>query len=80
MSGDKAEAHTRMAILDAQAIKSVMLRQNYLFKHQVVNLVGISYERLTKILVGNETEVEEEIVTRLCNGLNCERSEIVIES
>jgi DNA-binding Xre family transcriptional regulator len=69
-----------MANLDAQAIKSVMLRQNYLFKHQVANLVGISYERLTRILVGNETEVEEEIVTRLCNGLDCERSEIVTET
>lgn len=68
-----------MANLDAKAIKNVMLRQNYLFKHQVANLVGISYERLTRILVDNETEVEEEIVTRLCNGLNCQRSEIVNE-
>ena len=68
-----------MANLDAKAIKNVMLRQNYLFKHQVANLVGISYERLTRILVDNETEVEEEIVTRLCNGLNCKRSEIVNE-
>ena len=68
-----------MAFLDPKAIKSVMLRRNYLFKHQVANLVGISYERLTRILVGNETEVEEEIVTRLCSGLECERSEIVIE-
>jgi len=68
-----------MANLDAKAIKNVMLRQNYLFKHQVANLVGISYERLTRILVDNETEVEEEIVTRLCNGLDCQRSEIVNE-
>jgi DNA-binding Xre family transcriptional regulator len=69
-----------MANLDSKAIKSVMLRRNYLFKHQVANLVGISYERLTRILVDNETEVEEEIVTRLCNGLDCQRSEIVIET
>lgn len=69
-----------MANLDSKAIKRVMLRRNYLFKHQIVNLVGISYERLTQILVGNETDVEEEIVTRLCNGLDCQRSEIVIEA
>ena len=66
-----------MANLDPDAIKSVMMRRNYLFKHQVANLVGISYERLTRILVGNETEVEEEIVTRLCAGLECDRAEIV---
>lgn len=69
-----------MANLDSKAIKRVMLRRNYLFKHQIVNLVGISYERLTQILVGNETDVEEEIVTRLCHGLDCQRSEIVIEA
>ena len=69
-----------MPVVDPEAIKKGMLRQNYLFKHQVANLVGISYDRLTQILVGNETEVEEEIVTRLCNGLNCERSEIVIDA
>ena len=70
----------RTANLDSKAIKRVMLRRNYLFKHQIVNLVGISYERLTQILVGNETDVEEEIVTRLRNGLDCQRSEIVIEA
>mgnify|MGYP001178570109 FL=1 len=68
-----------MAKLDVKAIRSVMLRRNYLFKHQVANLVGISYDRLTQILVGNESEVEEEIVTRLCSGLACERSEIVVD-
>ena len=69
-----------MARLDPGAIKSVMLRRNYLFKHQVANLVGISCNQLTRILVGNEREVAEEIVSRLCNGLDCERSEIVIEA
>jgi DNA-binding Xre family transcriptional regulator len=68
-----------MTKLDVEAIRGVMLRRNYLFKHQVANLVGISYDRLTQILVGNESEVEEEIVTRLCNGLACERSEIVVD-
>ena len=69
-----------MPVVDPETIKKVMLRQNYLFKHQVANLVGISYDRLTQIIVGNETEVEEEIVPRLCHGLNCERSEIVIDA
>ncbi len=69
-----------MAKLNVEAIRSVMLRRNYLFKHQVANLVGISYHRLTQILVDNESEVEEEIVTRLCTGLACERSEIVIDA
>jgi DNA-binding Xre family transcriptional regulator len=69
-----------MPILDPKAIKSVMIRHNYIFKHQVANLVGISYEHLARILVDDETEVEEEIVRRFCAGLDCERSEIVIES
>jgi len=69
-----------MPVVDPEAIKKVMLRRNYLFKHQVANQVGISYDRLAQILVGNETEVEEEIVARLCNGLDCERWEIVIEA
>ena len=66
-----------MPRLDATALQRVMLRRNFLFKHQLANQVGISYDRLTAILVGGETEVEEEIVARLCAGLDCEASEIL---
>ncbi|MEE2658857.1 MAG: hypothetical protein VX733_10160 [Candidatus Latescibacterota bacterium] len=65
--------------LDAKAIQQVMMRKNYLFKHQLANQVGISYDRLTAILVEDETEVEEEVVRRLCAGLGCEREEIVAD-
>ena len=68
-----------MAQLDPQAIQRVMRRNNFMFKHQLANHVGISYNRLTEILVNGETKVEEEIVTRLCNGLGCQRVEIVID-
>ena len=56
-----------------------MTRANFLFKHQLANHVGVSYERLTEIMVNGETDVDEEIVDRLCTGLGCERAEIVIE-
>ena len=67
-----------MPRLDLKALKGIMLRQNYLFKHQLMNLVGISYERLTKVIADGDDLVEEEFVSKLCNGLGCERSEIVI--
>ena len=63
--------------LDATALQRLMMRRNFLFKHQLANQAGISYDRLTAILVGGETEVEEEIVARLCAGLDCEASEIL---
>ena len=68
-----------MAKLDPVAVRRAMTRANFLFKHQVANHVGISYERLTEIMVNGETEVEEEIVARLCTGLGCARAELVIE-
>ena len=54
-----------------------MTARNFLFKHQLANAVGLSYERLTAIIVNGENEVEEEVVARLCSGLGCERSDIV---
>jgi DNA-binding Xre family transcriptional regulator len=56
-----------------------MRRRNFLFKHQLANLVGISYERLTAIIAHRENEVDEEIVARLCSGLGCPREEIVMD-
>ena len=68
-----------MPRLDLNALERIMLRQNFLFKHQLANLVGISYERLIAIIANHESEVEEEIVARLCSGLSCERAEIVAD-
>lgn len=68
-----------MPRIDVEALGKVMLRHQFLFKHQIANLVGISYERLTAIIVQGECEVEEEIVARLCAGLECAREEIVVD-
>lgn len=65
-----------MPRLDVPALQRQMMRKKFLFKFQVANQVGISYARLAAILSG-ETEVEEEIVARLCAGLDCEASEIL---
>jgi DNA-binding Xre family transcriptional regulator len=65
--------------LDLNALERVMRRRNFLFKHQLANLVGISYERLTAIIAHRENEVDEEIVARLCSGLGCPREEIVTD-
>ncbi len=54
-----------------------MTRRNYLFKHQLANLVGLSYARLTQIIADGDAEVDEDVVRRLCNGLECERADIV---
>ncbi len=68
-----------MPRLDLNALERIMLRRNFLFKHQLANLVGISYERLIAIIANHQSEVEEEIVTRLCSGLGCKRAEIVAD-
>ena len=66
-----------MPRLDLNALERVMRRRNFLFKHQLANLVGISYERLTRIIVHGESDVDEEIVARLCSGLGCKREDII---
>jgi DNA-binding Xre family transcriptional regulator len=68
-----------MPRLDIKALELVMLRRNFLFKHQIANLVGISYGRLTEIIADSENDVEEDIVARLCAGLECRREEIVAQ-
>jgi DNA-binding Xre family transcriptional regulator len=67
-----------MPRIDVEALGKIMLRRKFLFKHQIANLVGISYDRLTQIIAHGESEVEEDIVTRLCAGLDCTREEIVV--
>jgi DNA-binding Xre family transcriptional regulator len=54
-----------------------MTRRNVLFKHQLANLVGLSYERLTEILARNEADVDDDTVRRLCAGLDCEPTDIL---
>lgn len=68
-----------MPRLDIKALEQVMLRRNFLFKHQIANLVGISYGRLTEIIADSENDVEEDIVARLCAGLECRREDIVAQ-
>ena len=66
-----------MPRIDLRALQRIMMARNFLFKFQLANAVGLSYERLTAIVVNGENEVEEEEVSKLCSGLGCERSDIV---
>ena len=66
-----------MPRIDVKALQRIMMARNFLFKFQLANAVGLSYERLTAIVVNGENEVEEEEVSRLCSGLGCDRSDIV---
>lgn len=66
-----------MPRIDVIALQRVMMTKNFLFKHQLANAVGLSYEHLTGILSRNENEVEEDVVAKLCAGLGCKRSDIV---
>lgn len=65
-----------MPTLDISALQVQMTRRNVLFKHQLANLVGISYERLTQIIAAGEAEVDDDTVRRLCSGLECEPADI----
>ena len=56
-----------------------MVRQRFLFKHQLMNLVGMSYDELTRVISDGNDLVDEEFVAKLCTGLGCERSEITSE-
>ena len=55
----------------------MMVRRNYLFKHQLANVLGASYERLIAILTQGEDDVEEVLLVRLCDVLKCDRGEIL---
>lgn len=67
-----------MPRLDARAVQALMRRRGFLFKHQFVNQAGLSYDRLTEILVDDVCDVEDDIVARLCAGLDCEPTDILI--
>ena len=66
-----------MPRLDVTAVQAQMTRRNVLFKHQLANLVGISYERLTDLLTRQQAEVDDDTVRRLCAGLECEAEDIL---
>ncbi len=66
-----------MPRIDPRAMHRMMVRKNFLFKHQMANGLGISYDRLTAILVGGEDDVEDVLVDRICQFLACERHEIL---
>jgi DNA-binding Xre family transcriptional regulator len=66
-----------MPQLDIRALQGLMTRRNVLFKHQLANLVGLSYERLTQIIANGDADVDEDTLRKLCSGLDCERSDIL---
>ena len=59
------------------ALEKMMRRRNILFKHQLSNLVGVSYIRLGEIMSGDGCEIDEQTLDQLCAGLECERSELI---
>ncbi len=58
----------------------MMVRRNYLFKHQLANELGVSYERLIAVLAEGEDDVEESLLVRLCDVLTCDRRDILHSS
>ncbi len=68
-----------MPVLDVHALQRAMIRRNYLFKHQLANLVGISYDRLADMMVNGQTDVDDDTIRRLCLGLECEPADIVAD-
>ena len=50
----QANRKSCMPNLDVKALQRIMLERNFLFKHPLANLVGLSYGRLTDIIVNNE--------------------------
>ena len=68
-----------MPQLDIRALQGLMTRRNVLFKHQLANLVGLSYERLTQIIANGDADVDEDTLRKLCSGLDCERSDLLAE-
>ena len=67
-----------MPRLDVPALQTMMTRRNVLFKHQLANLVGISYERLAQLMASPGAEVDEQTLRRLCSGLDCEAADLVV--
>jgi DNA-binding Xre family transcriptional regulator len=61
------------------ALEKMMRRRNMLFKHQLSNLVGVSYTKLGEIMSGSDSEIDEQTLGQLCDGLGCERSELIHE-
>ncbi|MFH1569130.1 MAG: helix-turn-helix transcriptional regulator [Gemmatimonadota bacterium] len=65
-----------MPRLNAEALLRAMRRRNVLFKHQLANAAGISYDRLAELFAHPEREVDEDTVARLSGALGCEPGEI----
>lgn len=61
------------------ALEKMMRRRNMLFKHQLSNLVGVSYTKLGEIMSGSDSEIDEQMLRQLCDGLGCDRSELIHE-
>ena len=68
-----------MPQLDIRALQGLMTRRNVLFKHQLANLVGLSYERLTQIIANGDADVDEDTLRKLCSGLDCEPDDILAD-
>ena len=68
-----------MPNINGVALEKMMRKRNMLFKHQLSNLVGVSYTRLCEVMSGDDPEVDEQILDQLCAGLECDRSELICE-
>ena len=68
-----------MPNINSVALEKMMRKRNMLFKHQLSNLVGISYTRLCEVMSGDDSEVDDQMLDQLCAGLECDRSELICE-
>ena len=68
-----------MPQINTIALEKMMRRRNMLFKHQLSNLVGVSYTKLGEIMSGSDSEIDEQTLRQLCDGLECARSELINE-
>ncbi len=60
-----------MPNINCVALEKMMRKRNMLFKHQLSNLVGVSYTRLCEVMSGDDPEVDEQILDQLCVVLCC---------
>ncbi|NKB66576.1 MAG: helix-turn-helix domain-containing protein [Candidatus Latescibacteria bacterium] len=65
-----------MPRLRPAALSRWMTRRNILFKHQLANSAGISYEVLREAAENPDREVAQDLLDRLARALDCPVEEL----
>ena len=66
-----------MPRLRPAALNQWMIRRNILFKHQLANMAGISYELLREAAENPEREVDQNLLERLSRALDCPLEDLI---